>query len=467
MAELDPGVRIRRQAIVVIHGIGEQRPMDTLRGFADAILGARSKKGQPLYYSKPDRLSDGFELRRLRAHGSRPATDLYEFYWAHRMPVASWGRLVEWTRLLLWRPRGDVPPKVARLWLAGWATAIAFGSVLLLSVLFLVAPGRAPIWWPSNALSVPIGLAVAIGAIEYFLLSYVGDAAVYLSASPRNVAARNEIRGAGIELIDRLHQGDDYDRIVVAGHSLGSVIGYDIICHAWQRRNALHGRPESPNGEAMSEAERAAVALEAASRADDPAGLDEARRAWWWATRSLWRQQRRVGLPWLVTDFVTMGCPLAHADILMASDRGTFETRKLDRELPTCPPVLEVGRLSYPDNYETKAGHRRTARVLHHGAPFAVTRWTNLYFPGSGLLRGDFVGGPLAPILGAGIEDVPVRTAAWRGFLSHTFYWRLDRRDAGRDDAPVARLLAALDLDADGPLGRGERDRTPEPPGSA
>ena len=27
-----------KQAVVVIHGIGEQRPMDTLRGFVEAMI---------------------------------------------------------------------------------------------------------------------------------------------------------------------------------------------------------------------------------------------------------------------------------------------------------------------------------------------------------------------------------------------------------------------------------------------
>ena len=49
-----------RQAVVLIHGIGEQRPMATLRGFVHALL----PKGE--YYSKPDDISDSFERRRLK-----------------------------------------------------------------------------------------------------------------------------------------------------------------------------------------------------------------------------------------------------------------------------------------------------------------------------------------------------------------------------------------------------------------
>jgi hypothetical protein len=34
-------------------------------------------------------------------------------------------------------------------------------------------------------------------------------------------------------MLEALHDKDEYDRIVIVGHSLGSVIGYDITTHAW------------------------------------------------------------------------------------------------------------------------------------------------------------------------------------------------------------------------------------------
>ena len=109
-----------RQAVVLIHGIGEQRPMETLRAFVKALvehdptneaprgssLGeAHENSGAPrahrsLYYSKPDRLSGSYELRRLKLHRVKPGeikslpeglnvnwpeTDFYEYYWAHQM----------------------------------------------------------------------------------------------------------------------------------------------------------------------------------------------------------------------------------------------------------------------------------------------------------------------------------------------------------------------------------------------
>ena len=73
-----------KQAVVVIHGIGEQRPMDTLRGFVEAMIPTDTPDGIPLYWSKPDQLSRNFDLRVLKASG-RTSTDFYEYYWAHKM----------------------------------------------------------------------------------------------------------------------------------------------------------------------------------------------------------------------------------------------------------------------------------------------------------------------------------------------------------------------------------------------
>jgi hypothetical protein len=65
-----------RQAVVVIHGIGEQRPMDTLRSFVSNVVGHNYQ-----VLGKPDRISDSLELYRLSAHkqGDIPRTDFYEF----------------------------------------------------------------------------------------------------------------------------------------------------------------------------------------------------------------------------------------------------------------------------------------------------------------------------------------------------------------------------------------------------
>lgn len=449
-----------RQAVVVIHGIGEQRPMDTLRSFVEAVLGIdpaaeADSDRPPAYYNKPDRLSDGFELRRLSTRESRPRTEFFELYWAHRMPTATWGRVVDWLRLLLWRPYTDVPTQFRGLWWASWATVAVLALALLASLALLLAPSLGPSSWPAAAaLALPFGLGgLPLLLLQYVVLGYIGDAAVYLSANPRNVEARNAIRGAGVALLRRLHEAGEYCRVVVVGHSLGSVIGYDVLTHAWQLYNECHGRPEAPRHDALPASERAARALREAG--SPPGGA--AREAWERATRRLWVEQRGTGCPWLVTDFVTLGSPLTHADLLLASSRADFRRKVRERELPVCPPEPEgKGVFSFEINYQAASGARRTVRVLHHAALFAVARWTNLYFPASRVLHGDPIGGPVARLFGPGVRDVAVQTATWRGWLAHTHYWRRCPKDAGMMDNPLDRLREALDLGR-----KGFRDEAP------
>lgn len=150
----------------------------------------------------------------------------------------------------------------------------------------------------------------------------------------------------------------------------------------------------------------------------------------------VWQEFRAVGIPWLITDFITLGSPLAHAQLLMADDTADFERKKLEYEFPTCPPN-DSEALSYRQNYRisSAAGNQLcSVSIPHHGAPFSCVRWSNLYFPYSRLIFGDLVGGPLAPAFGKGVRDIPVRPSVggWLNttIISHTKYW------AGAPTAP-------------------------------
>jgi hypothetical protein len=71
----------KRQAVVIIHGMGEQRPMDTLRSFVEGIrqylLKTDESEKNTVIRSKPDGISDIYETRRLSLSASRnrPITD--------------------------------------------------------------------------------------------------------------------------------------------------------------------------------------------------------------------------------------------------------------------------------------------------------------------------------------------------------------------------------------------------------
>ncbi|MGH8405855.1 MAG: hypothetical protein ACRESL_10235, partial [Pseudomonas sp.] len=140
-------------------------------------------------------------------------------------------------------------------------------------------------------------------------------------------------------------------------------------------------------------------------------------------------EQRNLGNPWRITDLVTLGSPMAHASLLLGRSVSDFQRRIERREAPACPPTLDDKGYGYSGRLPVTVGGRPFSPLyLHHAAAFAVTRWTNLYFPAPLGLFGDIVGGPVSPVMGPGVLDLPVSVGKWKGWLasswlSHTHYW--------------------------------------------
>ena len=94
-------------------------------------------------------------------------------------------------------------------------------------------------------------------------------------------------------------------------------------------------------------------------------------------------------------------------------------------------------------SYAIKGEDRqRSVLVPDHAAPFALVRWTNVFFPHTGVMHGDPVGGPLQPAFGEWIADVPLPHPGG-GFagLAHTKYVDISRRRAHADQLRRARNL--------------------------
>jgi hypothetical protein len=226
-------------------------------------------------------------------------------------------------------------------------------------------------------------------------------------------------------------------------HSLGAYVAYDGITYLWSQCGDLLGaNPAVPKGSAaLATLERLASDLPK----QPTAAQVEAYQA---AQRALWSELREHDSPWLVTDFVSVGTPMYGADVLYTKSRSEWTERVRRRELPTCPPQADLGDWNKGDTslwftYPSRSGERR---VVYHAAPFAPVRWTNLWFPSRWGVFGDWFGGPLAPLFGPGVRDVPVtaRGCRWVPALAHTKYFSYPR-DLG-PDSPTTRLRAALGL---------------------
>lgn len=434
-----------KTAVIVIHGMGEQWPMDTLQGFVDAAwkfdgdLSEAWSEGET--YSKPERITGSFELRRITTRYWKPdpadpekprRIDFFEFYWAHLMQGNTLSSVTSWLVRLLVRKPSRVPRRLLGGWIAG---LFLLAAGFTLAVLTAVRPDLTRLGVPIWAWTVLAALGGAFSAA--WLRPVAGDAARYLSPAPGNVAARQAIREAGIDLLTKIQETGEYDRIIVAGHSLGSVIGYDVLNYAWGRLDQKALAAAHPAGSSamalLGELERAADQLEKKPGPTSLSDYRDAQRAYF---RSLTGAKREDGNPlWLVSDFVTMGSPLSSSDVLLAKDRVTLDRKVASREIPASPPQSERAkavRFSYPPD--------ANARTPHHGAAFAPIVWTNIFYPNVLGFIGDFVSGPVAPMLGPAVRDVrvPIGFPTFR----HLSYWARPERGG-----PAIRALRhALNL---------------------
>lgn len=452
-----------RQAVVIVHGMGEQRPLDALTQFVKAALPPRPAPPQdeppkPPFYSRPDLMTESYESRVFLAppveatDGSieRTQTEFYEYHWAHLMQG---NRLDDmwptFKRMMLqpWR----VPAGLKVVWVLFWGLLVGAGVVL-----WRADWGYAQ---TDDVVRTIIETVVGVG-LGGFVLTYVitrllprflttsfVDVVRYLDTSPRSYGVRRDIRKGMVDLLVNLHGKRDmdgesrYQRIVVVAHSLGAFIAYDGITFLWTRMNTDKTNRTSAAPAGLREVEEEASALVNAEAPE--AGRFQQ------AQRDLWLGLRAQGNPWLITDFVTLGTPMYFADRLYTKNRADFDGRVKRWELPTCPPQAEGGK-SYNNLFKQPLWFSfvyANNRSLYHGAPFAVIRWTNMWFPARWGFFGDWFGERLAPLFGKGIRDVPLmENTKMKWFLrsrftpgyAHALYLKFPE-----DDTPgsVTRML--------------------------
>lgn len=480
-------------AIVVVHGMGEQIPMTTLEGFVkaawidDATLiepgkpdpTTGGKREKNVVWSRPDTRNNSFELRRLTTetdtNGRR--ADFYEFYWAHLVQDTTFEHVKAWIFDLLFRnPFKRVPPRLRVAWALMWLAAVVSIGFALFAMLPVADEDRSAVASIfAGVMSVALGLFVSNVLVKRF-----GDVARYVRATPPNVARRQEIREKGVALLETLMDSRDdsgkliYDRIVVVGHSLGSIVAYDVLYHAYARRNRVVDNRNFQTGAQPARARleemiRSAAGLPTskdpnAANAPAPLDIDEFQSA----QSEVRKEYNALGNPWIVSDFVTIGSPLTHAEFLLAHDKLKLRDAQAKRILPTCPPQLEFdGRTGLRHFAYADGGGPDDAleapRRLHHAALFGMTRWTNIYSPHAGYLFGDVISGPLADQFGlkvggtvvAGIKDVAVLPALQddgkvaghmrRTLLTHLHYWSAARAAERSPQATPHHIKALRD----------------------
>lgn len=288
-----------------------------------------------------------------------------------------------------------------------------------------------------------------------FLRPVMADGARYLSRDPENIAARNDIRNEGLKLLSKLHEpGAGYDRIVIVAHSLGAIVGFELLSDFWAR----HCTGGDCATAELKNVGAAGQVLRERLLEDETIGLAEVEDF-----QTLQRKYQQSicegdeGPRWLVSDFVTVGAPLSLGDLLMAPSRAAFAQRVDELEIAACPPMFDgsVGEvrkdsLERADAADKSVRHIADAEAPHHAAMFAATRWTNLYFKtGAFIIAGDAIGGACAPLFGPGVLDVPLDRASTGRVFAHNEYWRSDlttKQLWTHMPNHLAKLAGALDL---------------------
>lgn len=510
-----------KTAVVVIHGIGEQRPLETLRGFVetvyrrDQVLASMpvGKSGMLDVSIVPDDVTGSAELRRITtlSDGPQKRTDFFEFYWADIMDGTPLDMVTGWIKMLVlrspWRlPRARkvrrawgllalvvgvvavaglvaVNPSVAetvqswgaidwlggllngaRLWI-GWIFAV-IGGVLLVGSIMRAQGKMSKVGLGPPLISGLIGVALWVlpemladsitfwagaltagvaAAMQRVIGPYAGDVARYVRATPRTVERRRQVRERGVALLEALHrkrqkgppledftQGEDgnpplYDRVIIVGHSLGTIIAYDILQLFWEKYGPTHHQRwdagDATVQSALDECDGYVKQAWGEERKNiDLAGFEAAQAR-------LFALLRDVRPHWRISDLITLGSPLTHAEFLLADSQEEVDQAFAERRFATSPPRPDLMQDSML--YPVPDGTENPPRYPHFAAQFAAVRWTNIYDENDSPLLGDLISGQLSQsdLYGPGISDrrVKIKRPGWPGPLrrlfTHTLYW--------------------------------------------
>jgi len=244
----------QNSAILVFHGIGKQKPLDTLDSFVRGLLEAYLKAGFEKQgfrlthklgqYKNPDG-SNGYEnFIRIEYHYDKEHSpyylDCYEYYWAPETEnQVSWKDTQQWINALVFgankfykkeenKRLGERYEDESIFFPNGKFSPIRYKLMLIFSVVLL----------PLMSL---IRYLPIIGKMIYrpenrssLVINYIGDIIAYNSPDPKNkfFKIRRKIQVGAYKAIRHLIEAQEegtpkYNNIVIAAHSLGTQIAFD------------------------------------------------------------------------------------------------------------------------------------------------------------------------------------------------------------------------------------------------
>lgn len=266
-----------RIAVIVSHGMGEQVPFETLNAVAEALWKRQSdapmdaSSARVRYVAFGDDWLPRVELTLRARDGDHFDVHLYEVYWApltegkvtardaigfllgaamrgiRYCARGSFDRWIFGRRVVFALPRRGVVQLGVAL-IAFLALLLGFLGVATATVAEIVRflhPGATPPppnWlpdlpdvWMLGALAASL---VVSAALRWFLVQSVGDVAAYISAhrASRFAEIRRAIQDVARRVTRNVYAARDgesgepqYAHVMMVGHSLGSVIAYDML----------------------------------------------------------------------------------------------------------------------------------------------------------------------------------------------------------------------------------------------
>lgn len=238
---------MNRTAILVIHGIGEQMPLETLDSFTKGLTAelrkvtGASKQIFLHHQTKPykDNHGEWFDSYiHLKQNDNSNLIDVYEYFWAHLTEKEiSLEEIDVWLNTTLKGSKDffqedeelqkqyeqdhkEYSRKLSQLLKHGlW---LYRGIKFMVKILgrFLGRFG----WFQL----ITEYLQLEGGKL---MIDYVGDVAIYTTTDikSKHFKIRQQIIANATQRLQSLLDSKEYHQIIIAGHSLGSVISYDVL----------------------------------------------------------------------------------------------------------------------------------------------------------------------------------------------------------------------------------------------
>lgn len=204
-------------AFLMVHGMGQQTPFDTLDAFARTLYRVLEARNPGIQLTHDLKKRDGWTENYISfVKDGDPATvDIFEYYWAHetqrQITLAEVG---DW----LWKASGrDLRLRFAALlFRLIRLTDLSSGNPYSRVVRKIVTSWLGPI-----------------------VVDSLGDVAIYTTTDikSRHYPVRDRILSGAVERVRALLHDDRYPRVILAGHSLGSVIALDALNRINHRMN--------------------------------------------------------------------------------------------------------------------------------------------------------------------------------------------------------------------------------------